>query len=177
MAILLDPRFWIRAVVALAILGACFFCYRAGKASKGAEFDAYKLAQAEQRTLADRAREHRNAARQADVDKEARDGQQKFSALEAQRDAARADGERMRSLYLAAAERARKLSSTVPSGPGQSDPDPIGVFAGLLERADRRAEAVGGYAQKLRIAGTVCERSFDALREQGSSASPSLSIR
>ncbi|MBT2333637.1 DUF2514 family protein [Variovorax paradoxus] len=164
MTALLNPRFWIGLglVIALTLAGA--FIYRAGKAVKGAEFDAYKLAQQEARILADRARSLRNQARQAAVDKEARDGQVRIAAVEADLAGARADGERMRLAYRDAAQRARDLARVAAAGKGEPDSDPIGVFEGLLSRADRRAETVSGYADKLRVAGTVCERSWDALK-------------
>lgn len=69
MAILLDPKFWIRAVIALALVALGFFCYRAGKAVKGAEFDAYKLAvQQQAETMREaRAQTARDAAQKETV--------------------------------------------------------------------------------------------------------------
>jgi hypothetical protein len=76
--------------------------------------------------------------------------------------ASRSDGERMRNLYRTAAQRARDLSRVANTGTGQPDPDPIGVFADLLSRPEARAEIVAGYADRLQIAGSVCERGWDA---------------
>lgn len=168
MAALLNPRVWIAIGIALALGLAGAFIYRAGKAVVRHDFDAYKLAQQEARILADRALALRTQARQAAVDKEARDGQERIAALEADLVGARADGERMRNLYRAAAQRSRDLSRAVSTGAGQPDPDPIGVFADLLGRADAREEVVRSYADRLRIAGSVCERGWDAgLRAAG----------
>lgn len=161
MAILLNPKVWIALAIALALGLAGAFIYRAGKAVKGAEFDAYKLAQQEARILADRARTLRAEARQTAVNKESRDGQERIAAVETELAGARADGERMRSAYRAAAGRARELSRTTAAGPGQPDSDPLGVFAVLLERADAREEIVRGHADRLRVAGSICERSWD----------------
>lgn len=162
MAILLNPKVWIALAIALALGLAGAFIYRTGKAVKGAEFDAYKLAQQEARILADRARALRAEARQIAVNKEARDGQERIAVVEAELAGARADGERMRNAYRAAAGRARELSRAATAGPGQPDYDPLGVFAVLLERADAREEIVRGYADKLRVAGSICERGWDA---------------
>jgi hypothetical protein len=162
MAALLNPKVWAALAVALALGLAGAFLYRAGKAVKGAELDAYKLSQQEARILADRAQSLRTEARQAAVDKEARDGQQRIASLETDVAGARADGERMRSAYRAAAERARELPGTSGTGPGEPGADPIGVFADLLGRADAREEVVRGYADRLRLAGAICERSWGA---------------
>ena len=162
MAALLNPKVWIALLVACALTFTHFFVWRAGKATKGAEFDAYKLAQQEQRIMADRARMLLASARQTAINKEARDGQERIAVLEMDVAGARADGERMRNLYRTAAQRARELSRTAPTGACQPDPDPIGMFALLLERADTRAEIVSGYADRLRVAGSICERGWDA---------------
>lgn len=163
MTALLNPRFWIGLGVVIALTLAGAFCYRAGRASLRGEFDAYKLSQAEARIMADRARSIRTEDRQAAVDKEARDGQERIAVLEIDLAGVRADGERMRSAYRTAADRARAPSKSAAAGSGEPGPDPIGVFAGLLERADAREEVVRGYADRLWIAGSVCERSYDAL--------------
>jgi len=167
MTALLNWRLWAAAGVAVLLAWTHFFVYRTGKAVVRNDFDAYKLAQSEARILADRAREQRNAARQAAIDKEAQDGQARIAAIEAERDAARADGERLRSDYARAASRARAVACTPSPGQGEPRADAIGVFAELLERADRRAEAVAGYADRLRAAGLVCERGWDAVRGVG----------
>ena len=163
MAALLNLRVWAGLALAVVLAFTHFFVYRSGKAVVRNEFDAYKLAQSEARILADRAREQRNAARQVAIDKEAQDGQARIAAIEAELDAARADGERMRSDYARAASRARAVACTSSTGQGEPRPDAIRVFAELLERADRRAEVVAGYADRLRAAGLVCERGWDAV--------------
>lgn len=162
MAALLNPKVWAALAVALALGLAGAFLYRAGKAVVRKDFDAYKLAQQEARILADRARSLRTEARQAAVDKEARDGQARIASLETDLAGARLDGERMRNAYRSAAERARALSGAAAAGASQPGADPIGVFADLLGRADAREEVVRGYADRLRLVGAVCERSWDA---------------
>lgn len=164
MTILLNPKFWATVVIAVVLGLAGAFLYRAGKAVVRNDFDAYKIAQQEARILADRARTLRAEARQTAVDKEARDGQQQIANLEAERDAARADGDGLRGAIRAATTRAGSTPRVASAGPGEPGPDTLGMFADLLERADGRAEAVAVYADRLRIAGTVCERSFGALK-------------
>lgn len=169
----LNPKLWAGIALAVALAFAGWFLYRAGQQDVRADWNAYKLDQQELRILADRARAQRTEARQTAVDKEARDGQERIAAIEAERDAARADGERMRDAYRAAAERARTHSRAAGAGPREPDSDPIGVFALLLERADAREEIVRGFADQLRAAGTICERSWDAgLRANAGQTAP-----
>ena len=120
---------------------------------------------AEQRLMADEQRE-REAKNQKLIEKETEDAQQKIIALEHGLAAARADTDRMRDQYREAAARARRqLACPAGAGEGKPGDDPIGVLAELLDRADGRAEAVAGYADRLRIAGESCERAYDALRD------------
>ena len=173
MAALLNPKLWAALAAALVLALAGAFIYRAGKAVVRNDFDAYKLAQQEARILADRARSLRTQARQVAVDKEARDGQARIASLETDLAGARDDGERMRGAYRAAAERARALPGTARPGPREPGDDPIGVFADLLGRADAREEVVRGYADRLRIAGTICEQSWDGgLRSAAGAIAP-----
>ena len=96
--------------------------------------------------------------------KEAEHAQQQINALERERNAARDDADRMRRLYHQAAERGRQaVACASGAGQGEQGADPIGVFAELSVRADRRAEEVAGYADRLRIAGESCERRYDAV--------------
>lgn len=157
---------WLIVVVALfvVILGqrAQVSNAKAATARVQTDWSAQKAVDAEARILADRAREQRTAARQAAIDKESLNGQKQVAALEADLAVARTDGERLRSAIRATADRARIVPGTAGAGAGQPGADPIGMFADMLERADRRAEAVAGYADRLRIAGSVCERAWDA---------------
>ena len=163
---------WLIVVVALfmVILGqrAQVSNAKAATARVQADWSAQKAVDAEARIMADRAREQRTAARQAAIDKESRHGQEQIAALEADLAGARVDGERLRSAIRATADRSRDVPGAAGAGQGEPGADPIGMFADLLDRADRRAEAVAGYADRLRIAGTVCERAWDiGLRPPG----------
>jgi len=158
MALLLNPKVWIALALAAVLALAGAFVYKAGRAAVRADWDAERIAQQEQRILADRAREQRNAARQDIVNQEALDGQKQLAALEAERAAARDDRERMRLAIRTATDQARYIASVAARGTGEPSSDAIGMFADMLERADRRAEIVGGYADQLRAAGSTCER-------------------
>ena len=86
--------------------------------------------------------------------------------LAAQADRATAD---------AAAERVRKQLERIRTAVRRTNPDtaaasasppagdPIGVLADVLGRADARAGILAAYADRARIAGQACERSYDAL--------------
>lgn len=160
---LLNPKAWAAVLVAIALGLAGAFIYRAGKATVRNEFDAYKLDQAEQRVLADRVREQFRAARQAATDKEAEDGTRRFAALETERDLALGAAGELRKATAAAVERARRAACAAGPRQDQPDSDPIGLLGRLYSESDERAGALADYADRLHIAGTVCERTYDAV--------------
>ncbi len=162
MVALLNPRLWVGLALAAVLALAGLFLYRAGRATVLADWNAQRAVDAEARVLADRARESRTAARQAAINEESRHGQEQIAALESELVGVRADGERLRDAIRAATSRARDVPGAAAAGQGQPDPDPIGMFSDLLERADRRAESVAEFADRLRISGLICERSWDA---------------
>jgi hypothetical protein len=67
---------------------------------------------------------------------------------------------------LAGAVAAARAASTAGSSPAPGDGDPIGVLAGVLERADATAADLADFADRSRAAGVACERSYDALRRR-----------
>ncbi|WP_353506416.1 DUF2514 family protein [Variovorax sp. J31P207] len=69
--------------------------------------------------------------------------------------------EQLERLRTAVRRAASTDTAAVSSGPPAGDP--IGVLANVLERADRRAGILAEYADRARIAGLACERSYDAL--------------
>ncbi|MFS2047578.1 DUF2514 family protein [Variovorax sp. Varisp41] len=163
MAAFLNPKVWIAAAVAIALALAGFFLYRAGRASLRGEFDAYKLAQQEARILADKAQRMEEQRRAAAVTKEVEDAQARITSLEDDLRGARAAADGLREAAAGAAHRARAGSCTATAGPGQPGADPLGLLVDVLGRADKRAGELAEYADRLRIAGVACERSWDAL--------------
>lgn len=123
----------------------------------------YKAAQQEARILADRAQRTEEQRRAAAVAQEASDAQTRISALEddVRRAGAAADG--VRDAAAGAASRARARACPAATGPGQPGDDPIGLLVDVLGRVDQRAGELAEYADRLRIAGVACERSYDAL--------------
>lgn len=163
MAALLNPRFWIGLgiIVALTLAGA--FLYRAGKATVRKDFDAYKIAQQELRILADRAQRTEEQRRAAAAAQEAQDAQAKIASLEDSLHLARTASDGVRDAAAGAASRARSRACTAAPGPSKSGEDPIGLLVDVLGRADERAGELAEYADRLRIAGIACERTYDAL--------------
>ncbi|MGQ3001305.1 MAG: DUF2514 family protein [Hydrogenophaga sp.] len=96
--------------------------------------------------------------------------QQGQQLLDAQGGKARADrersaAERMRDAAAAAADAARRQCATAQTpGYGTPGPDPIGVLANVLGRADARAGELAGVADDRRVRGLACESAYDAAR-------------
>jgi hypothetical protein len=67
---------------------------------------------------------------------------------------------------LAGAVAAARAASAAGGAPAPGDGDPIGVLAGVLERADEVAGDLADFADRSSAAGLACERSFDALRRR-----------
>ncbi|MDM0116940.1 DUF2514 family protein [Variovorax sp. J22R133] len=63
--------------------------------------------------------------------------------------------------YAAAARAASARAAALESS--AAGVDPIGVFAELLGRADARTGKLAEIADRARVAGLLCERSYDAL--------------
>jgi len=118
---------------------------------------------AEARLLADRAQRTEERRRTAAVAQEAQDAQTRIASLEddLRRAAGAADG--LRAAAAAAAIRARAQSCAAAPGPREPSADPIGLLADVLGRIDQRAGDLAEYADRLRIAGVACERSYEAL--------------
>lgn len=67
---------------------------------------------------------------------------------------------------LGAAVAAARSAAAAGSAPAPGDGDPIGVLAGVLERADETAADLADYADRTRAAGDACVRSYDALKRR-----------
>lgn len=139
--------------------------YEAGAAHVQQQFDAAKEA-ADQKRLADvqaaRAEEQRRTNAQAEIANEATK-QAAAAAADAVAAGAAADSLRARVARLVAATRAASNSAAAGAGPGQPGGDPLDVLVDVLSRTDGAAGQLGDYADRLRVAGIACERSYDAL--------------
>lgn len=157
------PLLKVAAVIVLVIAAIWWWnSHNAGQQQIGYDRAMAEVA-AEQGRIAE-ARRMQEIDDQKKANKEAKHAQDKLNDLERQRDAARDDAERMRQQYRQAAARGRQAAAcTSGASESKQGPDPIGVLAELLVRADERAEEVAGYADRLRIAGESCERSYDAV--------------
>jgi hypothetical protein len=160
---LLNPKVWIAIAVAAALAFSHFFMYRAGRASLRGEFDAYKIAQQEARILADRAQRTEEQRRAAAIAQEAANAQTRISALEDDVRHAGAAADGLRAAAAGAASRSRASACSATASAAQPGGDPLGLLVDVLGRADKRAGELAEYADRLRVAGIACERSYDAL--------------
>jgi hypothetical protein len=122
-----------------------------------------KYAQAAQKAEADaRAEESRRteATRKVVSDAQSQTAAAQAAALDAGR---AADGLRLRlAQYLASVRQAPGNPGATGRGAGQQDP--LDVLAGLLDRVGQDAGRYAAYADRLRIAGSACERYADGLQ-------------
>ncbi|WP_412479928.1 DUF2514 family protein [Azonexus sp. IMCC34839] len=148
--------------LAMALAAVWWNSHNAGQQQIGYDRAMGEVA-AEQKKIAE-AKRLKEIEDQNKANKEAKRAQDQLNDLERQRDSARADADRMRQQYRQAGERGREAISCA-SGAGKVEPgsDPVGVLTELLIRADARAEEVAGYADRLRVAGIACERTYDAI--------------
>lgn len=165
-----------RAAAALA-LGACLFAagWTANGWRLGGQIQQLRAAQAEQRegqatalaaaSEAARAEEQRRTAEQRGIANAAAKERDRALA-DARAAGAVAEQLRVRSLQLAAAARAAGDSSA--AGGSAAAGDPLDVLTDVLGRADARAGDLAEYADRARIAGLACERSYDALNAEPS---------
>lgn len=164
MSILLNPRNWIYIGAALALVLYGAFSYRAGKASVRAEFDSYKIAQQESRILADRAQRTEEVRRNEAITKEAEDAQKQTNVVEPDILRASDSASGLRSAAADTARRSSKDSCSSTSSKSKPDSQALDLLAQLLGRSGERTAELGAYADRLAIAGSACEKSFDALR-------------
>lgn len=159
----------------LAIIGALLACLmfdqvRISNARAGADRARAELAdtktryaQAAQKAEADaRTEEARRteATRKVVSDAQSQTAAAQAAALDAGR---AADGLRLRlAQYLASARQAPGNPSAAGRSAGQQDP--LDVLAGLLDRMGQDAGRYAALADRLRIAGSACERAYDSLQ-------------
>lgn len=122
-----------------------------------------RAAAVEARMLADRAQRAEEQRRAAAVAKESTDAQTRIASLEDDLRDATGAADSLRAAAAGAAVRSRARACASLASPGQPDSDPIGVLVDVLGRADQRAGELAEFADRLRIAGLACERSYEAL--------------
>lgn len=122
-----------------------------------------RAADAETQLLVDRAQRTEEQRRAAAVALEASNAQARINSLEDALRLAHSASDGVRDAAAGAAIRARAQSCAPNAGQGQPGADALDLLVDVLGRADRRAGELAEYADRLRIAGTACERSYDAL--------------
>ena len=144
MALLLSPRVWIALILAGFLAFTHFSAYRAGRAAVRADFDAFKVAQAQatQKAQEEARKVERDRQQQA---QEAIDASKKREAvLRADATGARTALDRLRNAIRA---------TDVPSGPGNAVRGPATSDQLLLEcgtEAQRLAEAADQHASDVK---------------------------
>lgn len=148
------------AALALALLLAGWQWYRATSAISELAAERQAIAQQIQAaTVAARAEEQRRTLKI----------QEASDAELLARQAAEADAGRARSAAVSLRQRAAELAASCtasnPAATSSSTPAeaPGDLLAELLQRVDDAAGEIGRYADQARIAGSLCERSYEAL--------------
>lgn len=166
----LDPRLYL-ALVAVLGLG-----YGAGRIQQGR--DDAKAYRAEQTKAAlDAARSQIKAVDEARLEERRRtqklseiadEAKQQVDTAAADAGRARAESDRLRKRVAELIAASRAASNPAAFGASASQPggDPLDVLVDVFRRTDGAAGELGEYADRLRIAGLACERSYDALRGQ-----------
>lgn len=98
--------------------------------------------------------------RQAEIEVIRNDAMLQIEQIEIDRDNADATSERLRQEL--ARYRANAANSCAATG-GTAAQDPIGVLIGVLEGLESTGREIAEYADRARVAGRVCESTYDAL--------------
>lgn len=154
---------WKLVAIGIALAISHAFAWRTGGAGAREDLATYERNQAEARLLADRAQRTEEQRRAAALAQEASNAQARIASLEDDIRRARAASGGVRDAATGAAIRARAQSCAPSSSSSKSGADPVGLLVDVLGRADQRAGEMAEYADRLRIAGIACERSYDAL--------------
>ena len=154
-------RYWHLATIAglLALIGVQQI--RVSHAHN--QLSDYKLEVAENDRLSQEIAAQESDRRQRAFDEEAQRTREEKAALEADVSRLADAADSLRDDLAAFRARAKSNPSTTNRSKSEPGPDPIGVLAGLFERADQRAGELAEYAQRLRSAGSACERAADAI--------------
>jgi chromosome segregation ATPase len=154
-------RYWYLAAIAglVAIIGVQQI--RVSHAQN--QLSDYKLEVAENDRLSEELARQESDRRQRAFDEEAQRTREEKAALEADVSRLADAADSLRNDLAEFRARTKPYPKTSNRGASEPGSDPIGVLAGLFERADQRAGELAEYAQRLRSAGSACERAADAI--------------
>jgi hypothetical protein len=162
---------WAVAVACFCALGAFWAveearvsAARSDAATARAETAAVKAEAATSARLASehyRAEEQRRALRQREIADEA---EARIAAANADRDAAGAAADQLRSRVAAVVAAGRRAAcSPAATASSPPAPDALELLADVLRRADARAGELAAFADSAHIAGRICEHAYRAL--------------
>lgn len=161
MTALLDLRIWLALALAAALAWGGVERMRGNGARTAlAEF---RLTAETARAEAERKQREIEAQRTRDVQEVATHAQEQINALERDLADSRGAADRLRVAAASAARRACPRPAAAGTGPAQPDSSALDVLVDVLHRHSRELVEVGEYADRLRIAGIACERSYQAV--------------
>lgn len=155
---------WAKAAAAVVVAGIAFGAgWRLSASSWRADLAELRETYSESARLAEKAERTKERTRVDNVTQEANHAQAQSNALEPAVADGRAAADRLPVAARAAGGRA--CPRAAPANPVQAQPgqDPLDLLADVLHRHSRELVEVGEYADRLRIAGIACERSYQAI--------------
>lgn len=150
-------------VIGAAVLAALFFGIRFYGHTQYKT--GYDMAQKDQAVIIAQAYEkvrEIELQRQAAIEVIRHDALLQIEQIEMDRDSADATSERLRKEF--ARYRANAANTCVAAG-SEAAQDPIGVLIGVLEGLESTGREIAEYADRARVAGLACERSFSVLKK------------
>lgn len=155
---------WAWALIVAGVLALTFGAgWRLSAASWRADLAELRETYAETGRLAEKAERTKERTRTDNVNQEANHAQAQINTLEPAVAGGRAAADRLPVAARAAARRACPSPAAANPIPAQSGPDALDLLAEVLHRHSRELVEVGEYADRLRIAGVACERSYEAV--------------
>lgn len=165
------PRYALVMLIALAIGGVAGWRTASSRADARvaavqSKWDAERAATAIAARAAEADARRVEQRRQDQVDEVTKNAQAQIDQAHAAVAAANraADGLRRELSAFTARHRSAGHPGAPGSGPGQQGADPLDLLAELFARSDAASGELASYADRIRIAGQACERSYDALR-------------
>lgn len=160
-------EYWLEIAFA-ALLGVAMLSAgveRTRRLKVQAEFSEFKATAAENARQAEAREREKEQQWSEKVTEVSTHAQGQINALQADLVSSRTASERLHRAAAAAAKRAASQTPAVASaGPSVGSADPLDLLVGVLQRHSDELVEVGGYADKLRIAGLACERADEVTR-------------